>query len=82
MKRELMNILACPVCKGNLEFGVTEESGQEIISGRLRCPRCQMLYPIEEGIPNLLLQRGGKGIAAIRDTISSSKTLIGISRPP
>ncbi len=54
MKRELMNILACPACKGDLVLDVTEESGTEIVSGSLRCPRCQVLYIIEEGIPNLL----------------------------
>ncbi len=54
MKRELMKILACPVCKGDLELNVTQESGTEIVSGNLRCPHCQVLYPIDEGIPNLL----------------------------
>ena len=54
MKRELMKILACPVCKGGLELNVTQESGTEIVSGNLRCPHCQVLYPIDEGIPNLL----------------------------
>jgi len=54
MKRELMEILACPVCKGDLELNPTQETGAEIISGNLRCPHCQVLYPIEKGIPNLL----------------------------
>lgn len=56
MKRELMDILACPVCKGKLELTVKEESGQEIISGSLFCPQCNVRYPIEETIPNLLPQ--------------------------
>jgi uncharacterized protein YbaR (Trm112 family) len=54
MKRELMDILACPVCKGNLELSGTQESGMEIVSGSLRCPHCHVSYPIDEGIPNLL----------------------------
>ena len=58
MKRELMKILACPVCKGGLELNVTQESEAEIVSGSLRCPHCQVLYPIDEGIPNLLLPEG------------------------
>jgi len=58
MKRELMNILACPVCKGDLELSVTKENGQEIVRGSLWCPRCQVLYPIEESIPNLLPPEG------------------------
>ena len=53
MKRELMNILACPICKGDLELDVTEEA-DEIITGTLYCGRCDEVYPIEDGIPNML----------------------------
>lgn len=57
MKRELMEILACPVCKGELvlEDGAREE-GQEILEGRLLCTNeeCENVYPIQDGIPNLL----------------------------
>ena len=54
MKQELMTILACPVCKGELELSVEEKNGKEIVSGSLYCPRCQQHYPIVDTIPNLL----------------------------
>ena len=54
MKQELMDILACPVCKGELEISVEEENEKEIISGSLYCPRCAQRYPIVDTIPNLL----------------------------
>jgi len=54
MKRELMDILACPVCKGKLELGVADEKEKEIVTGSLHCPRCDVNYPILETIPNLL----------------------------
>jgi len=54
MKRELMDILACPVCKGELQLNVDEENETEIVTGSLYCPRCQVRYPIEDAIPNLL----------------------------
>ena len=54
MKRELMKILACPVCKGDLELSVEQEWGDEIVTGSLYCSRCQHSYPIVETIPNLL----------------------------
>jgi len=54
MKRELMNILACPVCKGELELSVDEEKETEIVTGSLYCPRCDVSYPIVDTIPNLL----------------------------
>ncbi len=56
MKRELMEILACPMCKGDLELSVEEEEDEkgEIVKGSLYCRKCEQRYPIEEGIPNLL----------------------------
>ena len=54
MKRELMDILACPVCKGSLELEVTKEENDEVIEGTLRCASCGQTYPIEDTIPNLL----------------------------
>jgi len=53
MKRDLMDILACPMCKGDLELKVEEEN-DEIITGTLYCAKCDESYPIEDGIPNLL----------------------------
>ena len=54
MKKQLMQILVCPVCKGDLKLTVKEEKGQEIVPGSLRCERCKESYPIEDAIPNLL----------------------------
>ncbi len=54
MKRELMDILACPVCKGGLELSVDEENETEIVAGSLYCPKCAVNYPIVDTIPNLL----------------------------
>ena len=54
MKRELMDILACPVCKGDLSLDVTREDGDEIVSGSMTCASCDEVYPIADSIPNLL----------------------------
>jgi uncharacterized protein YbaR (Trm112 family) len=54
MRRDLMEILVCPVCKGELELSVDEENDQEIVRGSLYCARCDERYPIEDTIPNLL----------------------------
>lgn len=54
MKKELMEILACPVCKGELELGVETEEGNEVIKGSLVCHTCDETYPIDDAIPNLL----------------------------
>ena len=49
-----MDILVCPLCKGELALSVTKEEDGEIIEGTLRCDACGESYPIEETIPNLL----------------------------
>ncbi len=54
MKRDLMNILVCPVCKGELQLTVDEEKDGEIVQGSLFCSKCNERYPITDAIPNLL----------------------------
>jgi len=49
-----MDILCCPVCKGDLALEVKNENEMEILEGELRCAACGVIYPIHEGIPNLL----------------------------
>ena len=54
MRKDLVEILACPVCKSPLELTVEEEVGQEVVRGKLHCKKCNEDYPIEDRIPNLL----------------------------
>jgi uncharacterized protein YbaR (Trm112 family) len=54
MRKELLSILACPVCKGKIELQIEKENGDEILTGSLYCPRCKVNYPISDAIPNLL----------------------------
>jgi len=54
MKKDLMEILACPMCKNPLELTVTEEDEHEVITGSLYCAKCSERYPIKDAIPNLL----------------------------
>ena len=50
-----MDILCCPLDKQELELEVDDrEGGGEILEGRLVCTECGEVYPIEDGIPNLL----------------------------
>jgi uncharacterized protein len=56
MKPTLMEILACPKCKFHpLELKSTKEEKGEILQGVITCPRCHIDYPIEDGIPNMLI---------------------------
>ncbi len=49
MDEKLLEILACPVCKGDLELVMEGEEQKELV-----CKKCGEHYPIENGIPNLL----------------------------
>jgi uncharacterized protein YbaR (Trm112 family) len=49
-----MDILCCPVCKGDLLLRADTENEKEILEGNLHCTACNVDYPIHEGIPNLL----------------------------
>ena len=54
MKKELVDILVCPVCKGNLELNIETEEAGDIVTGSLYCSQCEVYYPVTESIPNLL----------------------------
>jgi uncharacterized protein YbaR (Trm112 family) len=54
MRRQLVDILVCPVCKGDLELTTEESCRNQIIKGSLNCPSCDLQYTIKKSIPNLL----------------------------
>ena len=54
MRRQILPLLCCPVCKGDLALTVEKEDDSEIITGTLHCSACRVDYPIDEGIPDLL----------------------------
>jgi len=45
--KELLSILACPVCHGDLEEIPGPPPG-------LRCRACKRIYPVRDGIPVML----------------------------
>jgi uncharacterized protein len=54
VRPDLLEILRCPVCRGELELRVDSRAGEEIETGNLRCGKCRVDYPIQDGIPDLL----------------------------
>lgn len=54
MKKEIIKIVCCPTCKGDLSLKVKKEDQGEIITGTFTCAHCRCTYPIEDGIPDLL----------------------------
>jgi uncharacterized protein YbaR (Trm112 family) len=52
MKPELLEIIVCPVCKGSLVL--VEPQIEEIFEGTLRCNACDEVFPVVDGIPNLI----------------------------
>jgi len=54
MKKDLIDIICCPTCKGDLELTIEKEEKREIIEGKFYCKKCKIIYKIDDGIPNLL----------------------------
>ncbi len=54
MRPDLMDILCCPMCRGDLKLDSRKKKDNEILEGTLTCTKCSTTYPIEDGIPNLL----------------------------
>ena len=46
ISQEILDILACPVCKGSLKYTQDKKSVQ--------CTQCKIKYPVENGIPVIL----------------------------
>ena len=60
LRTDLLDILACPVCRGTLTLASqtiapddAPDAG-EVLTGTLTCAACDEVYPISDGIPNLL----------------------------
>lgn len=47
LAKELLDILACPKCKGELEYNPEQET--------LTCWACKLRYAIDDGIPIMLI---------------------------
>ena len=55
MRKDLVEIVCCPVHKTPLKLTVSKKDEHgDILEGKLTCATCRFDYPIEEGIPNLL----------------------------
>ena len=55
MKKDLIEILACPICKNSdLELLIFNEDEKEIETGLIICAKCDRYYPIKSTIPIML----------------------------
>ncbi len=52
LSRELLAILACPACKGEVRL-LDDGSG-------LVCPACRLKYPVRDNIPVMLVDEAEK----------------------
>lgn len=56
MHADLLDILVCPDCAGEVPLRLTSvaKQGDEVEEGQLDCPSCRVSYPIREGIPRFV----------------------------
>jgi len=47
LSKELLEIIACPKCKGDLEYQEKEN--------RLICNKCKLIYEVKDDIPVMLI---------------------------
>jgi len=52
LSKELLDILACPKCKGELEYRPQSEGQKEV----LICHKCKLVYEVIDDIPNMLIE--------------------------
>ncbi len=52
LSKELLDILACPQCKGPLTLTQAQDG--------LVCPTCKLCYPIKDDIPIMLIEEAAK----------------------
>lgn len=52
LSKELLEVLACPKCKGDLDYRKKE--------AKLLCKKCRLAYRIEDGIPIMLIDEAEK----------------------
>jgi uncharacterized protein len=54
VRPNLLEVLRCPVCRSELTLKSTRSEGDEVLEGTLTCTGCHAVYPIADGIPDLL----------------------------
>ena len=54
MKRGLLQYLACPNCRGDLDCRAAGTEESEIVEGTLDCLGCRAAFPIRDGVPRIL----------------------------
>ena len=54
MHVKLLDFLVCPECKYDLIFRSSDQKLDEILQGSLQCKKCQLTFPIIDGIPIMI----------------------------
>ena len=52
LSQDLLNILACPKCKGDLQLNEAQTA--------LDCSACKLRYPVKDDIPIMLIDEAEK----------------------
>lgn len=50
--KKILEIIACPKCKGDLIYDEKKD--------RLICSNCKLAFPVKEGIPILIIEEAEK----------------------
>lgn len=59
MKERLLQYLACPDCRDQLDIRVSDRDGAEIMQGSLRCRSCGASFDVVRGVPHFASNLAG-----------------------
>jgi len=57
MRSNQVSLLACPICKANLDLQVSDRRDERIREGTLRCARCAAHFPILNYVPRFVPEK-------------------------
>ena len=63
ISEELLKIIVCPDCHGELvlsDVPDAKQAGSEATDAALTCQGCGLVYPVRDGIPVLLVDEASK----------------------
>ncbi len=60
LDKQLLDILVCPSCHARVDYKDRADGDEDGIDGWLTCSGCDLVYPVRNGIPSMLIDEAKK----------------------
>ncbi|MEO7732779.1 MAG: Trm112 family protein [Kofleriaceae bacterium] len=81
LPNELVSVLVCPKSKQPLIYFPRGEADRDEAEGFLLCPGSRLRYPIQDGVPVLLVEEAISVAAAALDALVARAHQLGLALP-